>query len=73
MKQWLKSYNRNLKDNASIFMALISGVVIWSTLTSDPEGLANKFHLLFGICGAWVGISLFRSQDDGKDEPSSNL
>jgi len=72
MKQWFKSYNRNLKGNASIFMALISGVVIWSSLTSEPEDLPNKFHFLFGICSAWIGISLFGSQDDRKDEPSSN-
>ncbi len=53
-------------------MALISGVVIWSSLTSEPEDLPNKFHFLFGICTAWIGISLFGSQDDRKDEPSSN-
>jgi len=72
MKQWLKSFNQNLKGNASFFMAFISGVVIWSTLTSEPEDLLNKFHFLFGICSAWIGISLFWSKDDRKDESSSN-
>jgi hypothetical protein len=73
MKQWIKSFERNLKNNAFIFMALVSGAVIWSTLTSDAEDLPIKFHFLFGICSAWVGVSLFGSKgvEDGKSSSNS--
>lgn len=72
MKQWFKTFERNLKANSFFFMAFISGAVIWGTLVSSEDDLAIKYHFLFGICCVWIGVSLLGSRQDRDHKPDAN-
>jgi hypothetical protein len=75
MNEWWKKFEFHLKTNSLFFMSLLSGVIIFSSLTSTESELAIKYHYLFGLCCAWIGVSflgvIFNAKNDSDTSKDS--
>ena len=58
MKEWWKDFESKLKENSFFFMSFLTGTIIWAALSSPESELAIKYHYLFGVCCAWLIVSL---------------